>query len=77
MTVHPTRDEWLAARNRVRLALPAEHYTVMETVVNATTEAALGPCPPPPDQIIDRLATWIEQNHQGVSVSRQTGLVVT
>lgn len=68
-----TREEWLAALERLRTTYPGarenEHAQVIEVV--------LGPCPPDPEQVIDRLATWIERRHPGVDVNRETGLVVT
>lgn len=76
MTVVPqiavTRDQWIAARDRMREAFPQAGG-----ILDKCMEAALGPCPPPPEQIIERLATWIEDTNPGVEVNRMTGLVIT
>lgn len=44
MTLQPTREEWLAARERMEDAFPQAGNPILDKC----TEAALGPCPPEP-----------------------------
>lgn len=49
MTMEPTREEWLAARDRIRRRLTEEgHGALPWGLGEHLTEAALGPCPPEP-----------------------------